>query len=68
LNSSVIISPTRTAIVSDREISLGAGGAIVALSDPEEEYDEMLLKANSIMTATGLYLRDMEARSKMKPQ
>ncbi|KAI8921085.1 ADC synthase [Powellomyces hirtus] len=43
---SVII---RTAVCSANEISVGAGGAIVALSDPQEEFDEMLLKANSVI-------------------
>ncbi|KAI8823200.1 glutamine amidotransferase of anthranilate synthase [Fimicolochytrium jonesii] len=39
----------RTAVVTRDEISVGAGGAIIALSDPEEEYREMLLKANSVL-------------------
>ncbi|KAJ3150774.1 hypothetical protein HDU86_006282 [Geranomyces michiganensis] len=43
---SVII---RTAVCTANGISVGAGGAIVALSDPQEEFDEMLLKANSVM-------------------
>ncbi|KAJ3013945.1 hypothetical protein HKX48_005433, partial [Thoreauomyces humboldtii] len=39
----------RTAVCYENEVSVGAGGAIVALSDPEEEFDEMILKANSVL-------------------
>ncbi|MEU3017779.1 aminodeoxychorismate synthase component I [Nocardiopsis sp. NPDC007018] len=35
----------RTAVRTDGGITVGAGGAIVLDSDPEEEYEEMLLKA-----------------------
>jgi para-aminobenzoate synthetase len=31
------------------ELTVGAGGAIVILSDPEEEYQEMLLKAQAVL-------------------
>ncbi|XP_062229714.1 probable aminodeoxychorismate synthase, chloroplastic [Phragmites australis] len=37
----------RTVIVHNGEASVGAGGAIVALSDPEAEYNEMMLKAKA---------------------
>lgn len=37
----------RTILVNRKEASIGAGGAIVALSGPECEYDEMLLKARA---------------------
>ncbi|KAJ3176626.1 hypothetical protein HDU87_004954 [Geranomyces variabilis] len=43
---SVII---RTAVCTANGVSVGAGGAIVSLSDPQEEFEEMLLKANSVI-------------------
>jgi para-aminobenzoate synthetase component 1 len=46
----------RTAVVSGGVASYGAGGAIVADSDPAEEYDEALAKAAAFLTATGASL------------
>ncbi len=34
-------------------IKIGAGGAIVVQSDPCDEYEEMRLKANALLTAIG---------------
>jgi para-aminobenzoate synthetase len=47
----------RSAVVTPAEkkdewnVSIGAGGAITALSDAEDEYDEMLLKARAVKEA-----------------
>nr|CAB3468915.1 unnamed protein product [Digitaria exilis] len=37
----------RTVILHNGEATVGAGGAVVALSNPEEEYKEMMLKARA---------------------
>jgi len=41
----------RTIVLSDGRASIGAGGAIVLQSDPEREYEEMLLKAAAPLRA-----------------
>lgn len=48
----------RTVVVLGEEVSVGAGGAVIALSDAAGEYDEMLLKA----TALGAALWEMDGR------
>lgn len=40
----------RAAVVNELgELSIGAGGAITILSNPEEEYEEMLVKLHSVL-------------------
>jgi len=41
----------RTMVADGEAIAIGAGGAIVVDSDPEEELEEMLLKAHSVIVA-----------------
>jgi para-aminobenzoate synthetase len=41
----------RTAVLTDGQWHVGAGGAIVLGSDPAEEYDEMILKATTTLRA-----------------
>jgi len=41
----------RTAIISPNESVIGVGGAIIALSDPEEEFNEILLKSQALQEA-----------------
>ncbi len=42
----------RTLTAADGQVSFGVGGAIVALSDAEEEYEETVVKSRAMVTAT----------------
>jgi para-aminobenzoate synthetase len=44
----------RTAEITPEQMSIGAGGAIIALSDPAEEFAEMVLKTRALQTALGM--------------
>jgi para-aminobenzoate synthetase len=41
----------RTIVATDNQLSIGVGGAIVALSDPETEFEETMLKAQALIDA-----------------
>jgi para-aminobenzoate synthetase len=41
----------RTLVMNGPRITMGTGGAIVALSDPQEEYSEILLKIGPLLRA-----------------
>ena len=43
----------RTLVASAHGLQIGAGGAIVAASDPDAEHEEMLLKARAVLAAVG---------------
>jgi para-aminobenzoate synthetase len=41
----------RTLVAAGDEVSFGVGGAIVALSDPDEEYEETVVKSRAMVSA-----------------
>jgi para-aminobenzoate synthetase len=44
----------RTIVSTPDRVTIGAGGAIVAASDPEAEFEEMLLKAQAVLPALAI--------------
>jgi para-aminobenzoate synthetase len=41
----------RTLVAARDQVSFGVGGAVVALSDPEDEYEETVVKSRAMITA-----------------
>ncbi|WP_225427996.1 aminodeoxychorismate synthase component I [Dyella tabacisoli] len=55
----------RTIVMAGTRVSIGAGGAIVALSDPEEELAEVMLKARAqirVLQSAGIEAESMHAQ------
>ena len=58
LNQTVDLSIViRSIVATPSHLCIGIGGAIIALSDPEEEFQETLLKARALLDAIALYIR-----------
>jgi para-aminobenzoate synthetase len=55
----------RTLVATPAGATIGAGGAIVMLSDAEDEYDEMLLKAQPLLDAVSRSARPAAAAQPM---
>lgn len=52
LNGSTDLSIViRTIVVTPEDVTVGVGGAIIDLSDPQEELDEMILKSKALVSA-----------------
>ena len=43
----------RTIVIQGEQLSYGVGGAVLALSDPEQEYQELITKAAPLLRLTG---------------
>lgn len=50
----------RTAVIEDDRATIGVGGAIIILSDPEEEFDEIVLKAKGSLLALQSYYNNFD--------
>ncbi|MEQ3346102.1 aminodeoxychorismate synthase component I [Peptoniphilus senegalensis] len=50
----------RTALIEENKATLGVGGAIILLSDAEEEFDEIVLKARGALLALQAYYNNFD--------
>ena len=63
LNGSADLSIViRTIVVERDEVSFGVGGAIVALSDPQDELDEIFLKGKALVRAIAVTAQAKDAK------
>jgi para-aminobenzoate synthetase len=44
----------RTLVVDRDKVSFGVGGAVIALSDPAEEFEETAVKATALLSLAGV--------------
>jgi len=44
----------RTAVISENKFSIGVGGAIIIMSDAQEEFDEILLKSKALVNVANI--------------
>jgi len=58
----------RTAVFAAGEVSIGIGGAIVALSDPEAEFEEAILKGRRLVDAFKGYPGESVPPGKSSPE
>ncbi|CBI31471.3 unnamed protein product, partial [Vitis vinifera] len=54
----------RTVVIHEGEASVGAGGAIIALSDPAGEHEEMILKTRAPVNAVASYQKGAASNEK----
>ncbi|MFB6521077.1 aminodeoxychorismate synthase component I [Streptomyces sp. NPDC056401] len=57
----------RTAVVTDEGIRYGVGGAIVALSDPADEYEETITKTTPLLRLLGRGFPGRDAEASAEP-
>ena len=58
----------RTAVITPEKIQYGVGGAVIALSDPEEEYQETVVKAAPMLALTGARFPETDDRIRLLEQ
>jgi para-aminobenzoate synthetase len=56
----------RTIVMDGSTTTIGAGGAIVMQSEPEDEYEEMLLKARVLVSALAAHAPALSARAAVR--